>query len=304
MKDDNPAYGFQLADGSRWELRGDAPVARWLAELYRILACKPLEGKATHVIHFHGVGELSGFFNETPRFSNSSAKGWESFKNGTIHRIWRHPDIPEIHVTLHEAFLDHKEIRYINMWSALREIHRYALSRGGTPIHAALGALHGKGFLIAAEGGVGKSTCHGRLRDPWEKLCDDQALILPEKGGKFMVHPLPTWSDHLWRKSRRQWNVERFVPLRAVFFLEQAQTDEAVPLKDPAEAVIKTFKAAKEVWEPAWSKLAGEEKAAQASRLFDNVSRLVRTVQAYRLRATLEGKFWDPLEKVLTAVPV
>lgn len=294
------AYGLELADGTLWELSGDDKVNNWLGELARIMGLTRVSKKPTNTIYFHGVKDLfNSSFDTKPHFGDRvSENGWKSFKNGAIHRVWRHDQIPEIHMELHQAFLDHEEIRYINMWSALRELHRHALIKGGTPVHANLAALEGKGVLIAGAGGTGKSTCYSRFPDYWDRLCDDQALILHVGDGNFRVHPFPTWSDYLWRKSQKQWHVERSVPLKAVFFLEQAQKDEALPLNDPSEALLKYLDAAKQVWEPVWSKVEREEKSVQSAMLFDNVTRMARAVPAYRLRATLGGEFWKVMERV------
>ena len=86
--------------------------------------------------------------------------------------------------------------------------------------------------------------------------------------------------------------------LQAVFFLEQASKDDVLPLNDPSEAVLKTLEAAKQVWEPVWSRVERKEKSAQSALLFDNVTRMAQTVPAYRLCATLDGKFWKEVERV------
>ncbi len=290
-------YNLELADGTVWGLNGGEAVSNWLNELARIMGLPRALKAPTHAIYFHRVKDLALSVSPKPHFCPSGQNGWKPFTNGGIHRIWRHDYLPEIHMELNEAFLDHEEIRYINMWSVLRELHRHALSKGGTPIHATLASLEGRGVLIAGAGGTGKSTCYARLPDYWERLCDDQALVLHIGDGNFRVHPFPTWSDYLWRESKKQWHVERSVPLQAVFFLEQAQRDEVVPLTEPSEAVLKWLEAAKQVWQPIWSKMERKEKNVQSTLLFDNVTRMARAVPAYRLRATLGGEFWKVMQR-------
>jgi SynChlorMet cassette protein ScmC len=163
--------------------------------------------------------------------------------------------------------------------------HRYSLE-----------LADGKVWELA--GGTGKSTCHAHLPDYWEKLCDDQTLILGVGDGNFRVHPFPTWSVHLWRESKKQWYVERSVPLKAVFFLEQAQKDEAIAFNNSSDAILKYLEAAKQVWQPVWSKVERKEKNLQSALLFDNIIRMVRAVPAYRLCATLDGEFWKEMERV------
>lgn len=295
-------YSLELVDGSVWHLTGGEAVKDWLGELAHIMGLTRALKKPTHMIRFYGVKDLTSPPHETPHFMGSGAKGWQPFRNGGIHRVWRHYRVPEIHVELHRDFLDHEEIRYINMWSALRELHRHALSQGGTPVHATLAALDGKGVLIAGAGGTGKSTCYSRLPHYWEPLCDDQALVLPTGNGDFRVHPFPTWSDHLWRESKKQWHVERSVPLKAVFFLEQAPKDEVLPFEAPSEALLKCMEAAKQAWQPIWSKMERAERNAQSATLFDNLTPMARLIPAYRLQATLNGEFWKEIEKVFFQV--
>jgi len=294
-------YSLELADGSVWVFAATEGVSSWLHELARIMELRPAREKGTHQICFSGTGDLEAS-NPPGTIQNKPADkdGWRPYRNGGIYRIWRHETIPAVHMELNEVFVAHPEIRYINMWSALREIHRHTLRAGGTPMHAALGAHHGRGVLIAAPGETGKSTCCRRLPGGrWQALCDDQALVLRDRNGGFRAHPFPTWSDHLWRESKKSWAVERSVALSAIFFLEQASTDKAVPFNDPAEAVLSVFGAAKQVWEPYWERMSSDEKMKASSTLFHNASEMAAAVPCFRLSATLDGEFWKEMEEAL-----
>lgn len=278
-------------------------VSGWLHELARIMELRPTGKEGTHQIYFSGAGDLKASNPPgTIRGEQADKDGWRPYRNGGIYRIWRHETIPAVHMEFNEAFVAHPEIKYINMWSALREIHRHALGAGGTPMHAALAAQHGRGVLIAAPGETGKSTCCRRLPGYWQALCDDQSLVLKDRNGGFRVHPFPTWSDHLWRESKKSWAVERAVPLSAIFFLEQASGDKAEPFNDPAEAVLSVFGAAKQVWEPYWERMSPDEKTKASSLLFHNTSEMAAAVPCFRLSATLEGEFWKEMEDALDLV--
>ena len=292
-------YALELADGSEWVFAATNGVSGWLHELARIMELRPTGNKGTRRIYFSAERDFETS-NPPVTIGGDRKNGWRPFRNAGVYRIWRHESIPAVHMALNEAFLAHPEIKYINMWSALREIHRHALDAGGTPIHAALAAHHGRGLLIAAPGETGKSTCCRRLPGvPWQALCDDQTLVLKDPDGGFRAHPFPTWSDHLWQDSEKSWAVEQAVPLSAIFFLEQASADSAVPFNDPAEAVLSVFGAAKQVWEPYWERVSSEEKMKASSLLFHNTSEMAAAVPCFRLGATLEGEFWKEMETAL-----
>ena len=107
---------------------------------------------------------------------------------------------------------------------------------GGGLIHAALGELEGKGFLMAAPGGTGKSTASGRLPSPFISHCDDTTLVLKDKEGNYWAHPYPTWSRFYWGGSGGSWKFDQALPLLSIFYLSQSETDFITPLT-PAEKV-------------------------------------------------------------------
>lgn len=293
-------YGLELADGSVWVFAATEEASGWLHELARIMELRPTGKKGIRRIYFSTERDLKASNPPVTIGGGGNGKnGWRPHGNGGVHRIWRHETVPAVHMALNEAFVAHPEIKYINMWSALREIHRHALDVGGTPIHAALATCDGRGVLIAAPGQTGKSTCCRRLPGDWEALCDDQTLVLRDPDGGFRAHPFPTWSDYLWRDSHKSWVVGRAVRLSAIFFLEQASTDRAMPVGDPAEAVLSVFAAAKQAWQPCWERVPSDEKKNASSLLFHIASEIAGAVPCFRLSATLEGEFWKEMEDAL-----
>jgi len=287
-------YILNLSDGASWGFCAAPEIHGWLDALAGIMQLKRSTEPVSHRLVFAPMGNGAA----PPLDEPGPSSGWDVFKQGSVLRVWSHEECTDTVMELDEQFIDHPEIRYIGMWSALRVLHRHAVRAGGGPFHATLAELDGKGILIAASGDTGKSTCYRRFPAPWNPLCDDQALIIHRGNGAYTVHPFPTWSDYLWRNSDNTWNCGYSAPLAAVFFLEQAAEDSAIPLP-LGEAAARTFKCSKEVWESHWNRLDDEKKRRQTEQVFLNGTELVKKVPVFRLRATRHGRFWEEIEKVL-----
>jgi SynChlorMet cassette protein ScmC len=177
-----------------------------------------------------------------------------------------------------------------------------AQQRGGALIHSAL-AIHphpegNTGVLLAGIGGTGKTTASNRLPAPWIPLCDDTVLVVRDAGGSCMAHPWPTWSRFFWGGNGGSWNTEQAVPLRGIFFLEQAAQDCAEPLGKAHAAAALTF-SIKQVSKLMLKGL--EEPLARELRLewFESACSLTRLLPSYRLKLSLTGRFWLEIEHCL-----
>jgi hypothetical protein len=93
----------------------------------------------------------------------------------------------------------------------------FSLMRGGVVMHAALVTFDGQGYLLAGKSGAGKSTAASRVPPPWEALCDEMVLAVPDPAGDWWAHPWPTWSK-IALGGEGSWPVERAVPLGAMAF--------------------------------------------------------------------------------------
>ncbi|OEU65498.1 MAG: SynChlorMet cassette protein ScmC, partial [Desulfobacterales bacterium PC51MH44] len=190
------------------------------------------------------------------------------------------------------------EIAFINMWFSLHPIYQRSIRGAGLPFHAALVELDGRGFLLAAPGDKGKSTCCGRLPDYWQPLCDDETLVVIDKQKTYRAHPFPTWSDYLWKRSEKIWNVQYSVPLCGVFFLEQSETDDVVPLGE-GEAVVLMSESAMQICEKFWRALDIEDQRPFRKEIFSNACEMAKKIPAYRLGVSLHGRFWEKMEEAL-----
>lgn len=285
-------YKLSLSDGETWGFSATESVLPWLEELRKIMHLEESDSKEIdRKIIFLAL-------NKDNLPPDTDEREWTIYKQGSVYRIWSHANKDEVFVELNKDFIDHKEIKVINMWSSLKVIYKHRINKNGGPAHAALAELNGKGILIAAGGGTGKSTCSRRFPDHWKSLSDDTALIIRDKSDEFRVHPMPTWSDHLWSKKFSTFQTSYSVGLNAIFFLEQASTDEVIPLQKGA-STQKIFESCKQIWESYWEREEKSVRDTMGTKLFNTSCDIAARIPCYTLKATLNGKFWKDIEKVI-----
>ncbi|MBN2357884.1 MAG: SynChlorMet cassette protein ScmC [Deltaproteobacteria bacterium] len=173
-----------------------------------------------------------------------------------------------------------------------------ALDGDGLLVHAALAERAGRGVILAGPGGSGKSTASGRLPVPWRSLSDDQALVVRDRGGRCWAHPWPTWSRFLWGGPGGTWDVERAVPLQAIFFLDRAPADGVRRIGQGEAACL----AIAVVEQAAMNHLlvdSGLDPKRLRLQRFALIDALVKQVPCYVLQASLTGSFWSLLDAVL-----
>ena len=243
---------------------------------------------------------------------NRVARGDEQAGNlrkaiGGSRALWEHYDLGTcstwFHSTSGDVICEIKdnsvyETQFMNMWYSTQAFFHRSVSGGGLPFHTGLAELNGQGILFAGPGNMGKSTCCRRLPDYWKPLCDDEALVVRDKKKEYRVHPFPTWSDYLWKRAENTWDVHYSVPLGAIFFIEQAETDEAKAV-GPGEASILMRESATQVYRKFWRRLDKEDKRRLSLQLFSNACEMAKHIPAFRLSVTLDGKFWEEAEKAL-----
>jgi SynChlorMet cassette protein ScmC len=211
-------------------------------------------------------------------------------------RVWSHREVPDVICELGPQ--EGEKESFLSMRMALQPVYQRTQDLGGLPLHAALVERNGFGVLLAARGGIGKSTCCRRLQDPWQPLCDDEVLVVCHSQNGYLAHPFPTWSDYFADRFDRTWNIEKYVPLKALFFLEQSETDEVVPMGRGQSAVL-VYQSATEVCHRNWMKVDCEEVSNFRKNLFENSCRLAKAIPAFRLKASLKGRFWEKIEEAL-----
>jgi SynChlorMet cassette protein ScmC len=293
------AYRMRLANQVSWSFHAMDEVRLWLHDFARILGLEPGTAACYRMFFItQDQGAAAEFLNFFGIDLPWTANGWRLYRHSKALRFGQHPISGDVVFELNADIIDHDEIKYIAMWTALRPVFGSLVPKGGTPVHGASAALDGKGVLIAASGGTGKTTCYNRLPSYWEKLADDQALIVGNGRSRFRIHPLPSWSEYLYKRAENTWDIHQGADLCAVFLLEQDNTDAVVPVNSSTSA-YELFKSCREVWESHWARLDRQTRVAQSRRVFENAADIVRQVPVYHLKATLIGRFWEAVERVL-----
>jgi hypothetical protein len=88
------------------------------------------------------------------------------------------------------------------------------------------------------------------------------------------------------------------VPLRAIFILEQGKEDQAEPI-GPGHAVCLLTELARQATLVLLRGLPLDEIAAFNLQHFENLCALARAVPAYLLHVSLEGAFWEEIERAI-----
>ena len=295
-------YLLRLGNGQGWRLRSTMAVKSEvgaLARLMRLESCA--ENKYPKLIFIRGEQAKRAYEEIISRpvkikGDNRSDFGWQAY-DLRVFRVWYHADSPDLICELnHEEGVYEETV--LSMRLSLYPIYQQVLDSGGLPVHAGLVEHRDRGILLAAPRNIGKSTSCRRLPSPWLSLCDEEALIVRDAEKRYLVHPFPTWSDYFEKRSNKRWNVERNVPLTAIFFLEQAAADEVIPLGQ-GEATAYTNQLALQVCYRYWADIDSREMRSRRTKLLGNISELARAVPAFKLRVSLNGSFWEKIETVL-----
>jgi hypothetical protein len=157
---------------------------------------------------------------------------------------------------------------------------RILADRQACMVHASGIIVDGQGLLFVGHSDAGKSTMIKLLRGQGEILCDDRIIVRRWPEG-FAMHG--TWSHgELPDVSPAG------APLRAILYLDQATTNELIPISDKVERlggvlshVVRPLVTA-DWWE----------------KTLDVAGRIAAEVPAYRLRFDLSGQVVDLLKQL------
>jgi SynChlorMet cassette protein ScmC len=190
-------------------------------------------------------------------------------------------------------------MQVIQMTDLARTLALWTIPQGGLLLHGALVEKDGYGVILAGPGGVGKSTASRRIPLPWHAVCDDTTFVVRDTNGQFYAHPWPTWSRFFDNGPGGIWDVEKAVPLRAIFFLNQAMENSAGPLTVP-EATACLVESIHQVMGPPVPGCCDPvDSPGLCSGELSAVTALVRSVPVHLLRISLTGQFWTEIERML-----
>ncbi|MCX5750719.1 MAG: SynChlorMet cassette protein ScmC [Candidatus Saganbacteria bacterium] len=293
-------FSLQLSDGQGWNLVGTEEVLPWLRELAGIMQLRTheLNGSPRLIFTKEDPTEKDNplITLEPQLLEGLPKKGWKAWDVKTI-KYWTHSDVP--HVVCELAGSDSKDMDIIRMWHALNPIYQKVQEGGGFPFHCGFVVRDGKGYLFAAPGNTGKSTCCRRIPPPWRAVSDDEVLIVKNKDGNYYVHPCPTWSTFLWKGGEvSSWNIEEFYPLCGIFFLEQAPEDSIEPVNQGQAAVFMNDSAS-QVARRNWRQLDPDYERMLKRRVFENACELTKKIPSFILKVSLTGKFWEKMDEAL-----
>ena len=299
--DHKDGYCLRLGNGQGWHIIATEGVEFWLKQLAHIMELQEREPDEYSRIIFvpkqtekESNGGPVGHLHPKQK-DDLPLYGWEH-QDFVWLQIWSHREVPDFICEMGSQEGDEQEI--LKMRMALQPIYQRIQDSGGFPLHAALLERDGLGILLAGSGSTGKSTCCRRVNGPWRALCDDEALIVKDNKKGYLVHPFPTWSDYFSNRSKQTWNVQHYLPMSAIFFLEQAEANQVIPI-GKGRAAADLYESATQVCARNWMNLNRAGLSIVRKSLFENVCDLAKEIPVFKLQMTLEGRFWEAMEKVL-----
>jgi len=187
----------------------------------------------------------------------------------------------------------------IQMMDLAKAIAIETIPAGGLLIHGALAERDGFGVILAAQSGTGKTTASNRLPSQWHSLSDDATLVVRDGAGNYFAHPWPTWSRFFDNGGGGSWEVERALPLSAIFFLSQSPEDHTEPINAGETAAYLMESVNQIMGMPALMGFTPAEFVSLCKMELATVGTLVKEIPAYILHISMTGRFWEEIDLVL-----
>jgi SynChlorMet cassette protein ScmC len=300
-------YSLQLSDGQNWNIVSNESTRSWVEKFASIIGIKSSDSNIPPKLIFIRAGLDGSEGEKLTDFLDSDVKptlpksGWTynvvGVKNSPQSlRFWVHNDFKDVIIDI--GIRKRPVNEFANICYAIHFLYLNALRSGGLPVHSALIEKDGIGVLLPAVGGTGKTTCCLRVPPTWRPLADDENLIVCDKQGLYRVHPFPTWSRVFLPENEETWDIQKKVQLKAIFFLEQSPTDEAIPIgKGQSAMLIGKFSAP--ILSQTLQSMPNQESVKSKIQILDNAINIAKTIPAFTLQFSLTGKFWEVIEKTI-----
>ncbi len=265
--------------------------------------CLGFSGPAQRIVHLvrqpiaHAFGEsfIAGIL--APELAelvpgDIPLQGWQITGNDTQHLSWHHTDTS--HAFWTESCSCASPTLPFNLPLDLLFIDIIRL--GGALVHGGLATFQGRGLLLTAPPGGGKTTAFSTTPQSWQLMADDAVLVWPDACGSFQTSPLPTWSVLLGVNQQleriEQWQVGSCCPLAGVLFLDKAETTVLIRQR-PIDAAFPLYQACSEYPAVFLSRIPYRKA------LFQAATALARAVPAWTLQLARKDNFWPLLEEEL-----
>lgn len=155
---------------------------------------------------------------------------------------------------------------------------RLLADRQGCFMHSDGIKMDDKGYLFVGHSGAGKSTIATLLQDKGEILCDDRMIIRKWSDG-YYIHGN-------WSHGTMPVVSSASAPLTGIFFLEQSQRNEIIPVESSMESIKKILGCmvkplvSREWW----------------NSMFDLTEDIVKNIKCYRLEFDKSGDIYEKLK--------
>jgi SynChlorMet cassette protein ScmC len=305
MKSSRVSFGLTLANQQSWCFEAEVGLRPWLQEFARLMELERCESEMARKVILIPM-------DYTPSKENVSlcnaVKGLDSLKKKesaskglrreqAMRSVEYETDWKGVEFAFMVPMPSSRAMQAQLMCDALVPVYEAVEENGGLVLHASLVARNDEGALLLGSSGVGKSTCSERIQPPWRSLCDDLVLVVKVDSGVYRAHPLPTWSYVLSGYSSRKWKVREHTSVRAIFFLEQGETD-LVEKVGNGQAAVSLYNCIGQIYRREASMSSGEKRIWR-KKLFENSCELVKAVPSFLLRVNLRGRFWQSMDEVM-----
>ncbi len=157
---------------------------------------------------------------------------------------------------------------------------RLLADRSGCYLHSDGIKIDEEGYLFVGHSGAGKSTIATLLQDKGEILCDDRMIVRKWQDG-YQIHGN-------WSHGTLPIVSASSAPLKGIFFLEQSQTNQIIPVETPMASIAKLLgclikpMVTKDWWE----------------KVLNLVEDLAGSVPCYQLRFDKSGDIYHRLKEL------